>query len=78
MGTLCIGNETFWVVLYALQFLEHPFFYLVAFLSAPLAAIKNFINIVQLLQACKDLVVLDEKEQAVRDAQAQKARAKGN
>eukprot|EP01113_Clastostelium_recurvatum_P008869 TRINITY_DN1421_c0_g1_i2.p1 TRINITY_DN1421_c0_g1~~TRINITY_DN1421_c0_g1_i2.p1 ORF type:complete len:233 (+),score=45.87 TRINITY_DN1421_c0_g1_i2:34-699(+) len=60
MGLLCVGNEGFWLALYLLQFTAHPLASLFMFVTAPLAAIKNFINLVQLAQAGKDLVALDD------------------
>lgn len=72
--TLCFGNEAFFLLLYLLHFWAGPTFYvpivarqlslveLAIWIVAPLSFIKQFMNFVQMIQACRDIVSLDVAE----------------
>jgi len=74
--TLCFGNEAFFLLLYLLHFWAGPSFYmpiaakhlslveLAIWIVAPLSFIKQFMNFVQMIQACRDIVSLDITERS--------------
>jgi len=72
--TLCFGNEAFFLLLYLNHFWSGPAFFvpvanqhiplvqIATYSMAPLCLYKQFMNFVQLLQACKDIVAVDITE----------------
>jgi len=62
LGLMCAGNEGFWLALYLLHFGIVPIAYILLFVCAPICFLKQLINVIQFIQAMKDIVVLDEAE----------------
>jgi CDP-diacylglycerol--inositol 3-phosphatidyltransferase len=75
--TICFGNELFFVALYLMKWVHTPLGYTLpivgpltwasalALACAPICALKNVINIVQLWKASKILVGVDLAERAM-------------
>eukprot|EP01089_Gocevia_fonbrunei_P012599 TRINITY_DN3022_c0_g1_i1.p1 TRINITY_DN3022_c0_g1~~TRINITY_DN3022_c0_g1_i1.p1 ORF type:complete len:148 (-),score=5.77 TRINITY_DN3022_c0_g1_i1:113-556(-) len=71
LGALCFGNEAFWLGLYLCYWTSGPIligqlglFNILTILVSPLMAIKQLMNLIQLLQASKDIVAFDCIERA--------------
>lgn len=75
--TICFGNELFFVALYLMKWVDTPLGYTLpiigpltwasalAMACAPICALKNVINVVQLWKASKILVGVDLAERAM-------------
>lgn len=73
LGALCFGNEAFFIGLYLCHFQVGPIvafglgvLQLAVYLVAPLMAFKQLMNVIQLVQAAKDIVELDEKDREAK------------
>eukprot|EP01111_Echinosteliopsis_oligospora_P000456 TRINITY_DN1048_c0_g1_i1.p1 TRINITY_DN1048_c0_g1~~TRINITY_DN1048_c0_g1_i1.p1 ORF type:complete len:215 (+),score=32.94 TRINITY_DN1048_c0_g1_i1:104-748(+) len=62
LAFMCAGNEGFWVFLYLLHFIQHPIVYAVLYFCAPICFMKQYINVIQLMGACSDIVDLDDAD----------------
>ncbi|KAK6636404.1 hypothetical protein RUM43_010065 [Polyplax serrata] len=61
---MCATNELFFASLYLLNFTAGPFkvFKILSYVTAPFMIIKNFISLVHLCVACKNISIIDVKE----------------
>ncbi|EEB12696.1 CDP-diacylglycerol--inositol 3-phosphatidyltransferase, putative [Pediculus humanus corporis] len=61
---MCATNELFFASLYLLNFTPGPMkiFKILTYATAPFMLIKNFISLIQLFVACKNIGVIDVKE----------------
>jgi len=70
LGSLCLGNEAFFLLLYLAHFtlgsmipgLGVPLVHLLIYVAAVPMSIKQLMNVVQLWQAAVDIVEIDEQE----------------
>jgi len=62
LALMVAGNEGFWLALYLLHFNATSIAYVILVISAPICFLKQLINVIQFIQAMKDIVVLDENE----------------
>lgn len=65
---MCFGNEAFYAALYLIYFTGGPLvagiplFYIVLYLSAPVAIVKSGISLLHLVVASRNLSIIDVNE----------------
>eukprot|EP01059_Diplonema_ambulator_P022847 TRINITY_DN38186_c0_g1_i1.p1 TRINITY_DN38186_c0_g1~~TRINITY_DN38186_c0_g1_i1.p1 ORF type:complete len:217 (+),score=73.41 TRINITY_DN38186_c0_g1_i1:45-695(+) len=61
---LCMGQEGFYLFLYACHFWSHPLLSTMLWISAPIMAAKQIVNVIQFWEGVEDVVKLDYEDQA--------------
>ncbi|KFM76710.1 CDP-diacylglycerol--inositol 3-phosphatidyltransferase, partial [Stegodyphus mimosarum] len=68
---MCAGNELFYSMLYLVHFTAGPtvlgtgLFYLILYISTPIAIVKTFISLLQLVIASINISIIDTNERAI-------------
>lgn len=67
LGAMCVGQEFFYIMLYALNFYSIPFgFELTFYVLLPMCALKQYINVLQLVDAMRVIAASDVAERNAR------------